>query len=229
MLIDHPDGAAHFGAWIAIVQIASKQNPRGTLPNGKISQSVGGICQSLSRISRLPSSLFENLIPRLIEIGWLEILADSANASGASANTSAESASTSGKSADTDIHTDREGKGIQRKSVETNTISKPSHISERSAREENGNGWTAFIEAYEATGRETISSDFSHCEANWKKLVLADQIACVSGIRRDIEAQKYSGPEFWPKPKNYIAAREWERKIKPRKKKQTLGERMAAL
>jgi hypothetical protein len=30
-LLDHPDGAAHYGAWCAMVQVASKCDPRGTL------------------------------------------------------------------------------------------------------------------------------------------------------------------------------------------------------
>jgi hypothetical protein len=68
-LVDHPNGAAHLGAWLAIVEVASKQPKefRGNLPNG-----VGGICQCLGRISRLPSGIFQEVIPRLIEIGWLE-------------------------------------------------------------------------------------------------------------------------------------------------------------
>lgn len=103
-LVDHPNGAAHFGAWVAIVEIASKQTPRGSLPVGGISQDVGRICQSLGRISRLPARLFEEVLPRLVEIGWIEqlqsnqqsatTLGESADALGESANTSAKSGST---------------------------------------------------------------------------------------------------------------------------------------
>jgi len=82
----------------------------------------------------------------------------------------------------------------------------------------NGNGWHAFTEAYESTGRQTTEADFKNCKSLWVKLELADQLACVSGIRRDIEKQKYSGPEFWPKPKKYIFEREWDRKPQPPKK-----------
>ena len=66
-LVDHPDAAAHYGGWIAIVSIASRQNPRGTLP-----REGAGIPQALARISRLPAGLFEELIPRLLSIGWIE-------------------------------------------------------------------------------------------------------------------------------------------------------------
>ena len=65
-LVDHPNGAAHLGAWYAIVEIASRQEIRGLLP------SLTGTCRCLGRISRLPAAIFEEVIPRLIEIGWIE-------------------------------------------------------------------------------------------------------------------------------------------------------------
>lgn len=68
-LIDHKDGAAHLGAWIAIVQIASKCDPRGTLlRDGRRPHTS----ESLSRISRIPKKIFDEAIPRFISIGWLE-------------------------------------------------------------------------------------------------------------------------------------------------------------
>jgi len=231
VLVDHPNGAAHFGAWIAIVQIASKQNPRGTLPNGKTSQSLGGICQSLGRISRLPAILFEEALPRLIEIGFIEILGESADALGESASTSADSATTLGKSADTDIHTGRTDiQTEQRKIPETSSLlAKPADIHPKA---QNGNGWRAFTEAYAKTERENTEADFTACKPLWAKLAMGDQIACVAGIRRDIDHEKYSGPEFWPKPKKYLYEREWERKPQVRKrstKTETLAERIAKL
>jgi hypothetical protein len=33
-LVDHPRGASHLGSWYAIVEIASRQKKRGTLPDG---------------------------------------------------------------------------------------------------------------------------------------------------------------------------------------------------
>lgn len=69
-LVDHPNGAAHFGAWIAIVEIASKCDERGTLMrNGR---GIPHDAASLSRISRIPEEIFLEAIPRLIKIGWLE-------------------------------------------------------------------------------------------------------------------------------------------------------------
>lgn len=66
-LVDHPNGAAHFGAWIAILEIASRQEVRGEIP-----QSSAGTSQALARISRLPVSVFDEVFPRLIELQWVE-------------------------------------------------------------------------------------------------------------------------------------------------------------
>ena len=98
-LVTHEHGAEHFAAWIAIVEIAATQEPRGSLPKavGRNSHDVGGICQSLGRISQLPIRIFLEAVPRLIDdLQWIESdvqsLADSASALGKSANVLAESA-----------------------------------------------------------------------------------------------------------------------------------------
>jgi len=73
-LVDHPNGAAHLGAWYAIVETASRQDPRGNLPVG-IPQDIGGICRSLGRMSRLPPEIFIELLDRLRfepELDWIE-------------------------------------------------------------------------------------------------------------------------------------------------------------
>lgn len=66
-LVDHPNGAAHLGAWLAILEIASRQPKRGEIPQGS-----AGTTQSLARISRLPVALFEEVIPRLASMDWIE-------------------------------------------------------------------------------------------------------------------------------------------------------------
>lgn len=68
-LVDHPNGAAHLGAWFAIVQIASRCHTRGTLTrdNGRPHSA-----ESLARISRIPVIVFDEALPRLLQIGWLE-------------------------------------------------------------------------------------------------------------------------------------------------------------
>ena len=68
-LMEHPDGAAHFGAWYAILEVASKCDPRGTLlrNSGRPHDSA-----SLSRITRIPTKVFDDALPRLVSIGWIE-------------------------------------------------------------------------------------------------------------------------------------------------------------
>jgi len=68
-LLDHPNGAAHYGAWVAIVQVASKCEIRGTL--SRDGAKPHDAC-SLSRLTRIPVSVFEEALPRLVGIGWVE-------------------------------------------------------------------------------------------------------------------------------------------------------------
>lgn len=146
-LVDHPNGAAHLGAWYAIVEAASKQTPRGNLPagighdSGGKSQRISRICQSLGRMSRLPPKVFEEALPRLVDIGWIEavqddqvvtnqqtvrdLVAESANVSGESANVVAESAITSAKVVST-------GKGIELQGITGNGTTATALLSEQS-------------------------------------------------------------------------------------------------
>ncbi len=68
-IVDHKDGASHYAAWTTLVLIASRCDPRGTLLRAG---SRAHDFASLSRISRLPAKLFQEAIPRLIDVGWLE-------------------------------------------------------------------------------------------------------------------------------------------------------------
>lgn len=73
-LLDHPNGAAHYGCWMAILQVASKCGPRGTLVRDT---GVAHTCGSIGRMSRLPAALLAEAIERLIQIGWLESIPSS--------------------------------------------------------------------------------------------------------------------------------------------------------
>lgn len=68
-IIDHPDGAAHFGCLVACLMVASSSFPRGSLvrQNGEPHEA-----KSLARLTRLPESLFSEALPRFIENGILE-------------------------------------------------------------------------------------------------------------------------------------------------------------
>src|SRR5947209_4917828 len=64
-LVDHPNGAAHFGAWCAMVQIASRRKPRGHFEQG-----LADLPKYLARLSRLPVAVFEEVLPRLLQMRW---------------------------------------------------------------------------------------------------------------------------------------------------------------
>jgi hypothetical protein len=68
-LVDGPTGAACFGAWCALVEVASRCDVRGTLLR------TGGAphdSESLSRITRLPEKIWNEVLPILVSIGWIE-------------------------------------------------------------------------------------------------------------------------------------------------------------
>lgn len=71
-LLDHPNGAAHYGCWCAIVQIASKCDPRGTLLRDGAREHDA---RSLGRMARIPEALMAEAIARLVDpVKWLEIV-----------------------------------------------------------------------------------------------------------------------------------------------------------
>lgn len=72
-LVDHANGAAHFGVWIALVEVASRCDPRGTLSRDGATGVKPHDFGSLSRITRLPEDILRQAIPRLLSIGWLEL------------------------------------------------------------------------------------------------------------------------------------------------------------
>jgi hypothetical protein len=70
-LLDHENGAAHYGAWIAIVLVASKNGKAET--RGMLVRDSGQPhdSRSLARMTRIDRAIFDEAIPRLVAIGWL--------------------------------------------------------------------------------------------------------------------------------------------------------------
>lgn len=68
-LLDHPNGAAHFGAWCALVEVASRCDIRGTLL-GSTGEAIE--TDSLSRMTRIPTEIWAEVLPRLVTIGWIK-------------------------------------------------------------------------------------------------------------------------------------------------------------
>lgn len=72
-LLAMPDGPALFGAWVAILQVASKCDVRGTLlrDTGKPHDAV-----SIARMTRFPVEIIQSALCALVseEVGWLEVV-----------------------------------------------------------------------------------------------------------------------------------------------------------
>lgn len=68
-LVGRPGGAACFGVWCFLVQLAAACEERGTLVRGN---SKPHDIKSFARISRMSEKSFEEAIPVLLEVGWLE-------------------------------------------------------------------------------------------------------------------------------------------------------------
>lgn len=68
--LDHPNGAAHFGVWCAIVQVASRCDVRGVLSRGDARPHDAA---SLARMIRMPVEIVEEALERLVKtMRWIE-------------------------------------------------------------------------------------------------------------------------------------------------------------
>ena len=71
-LMSHENGAALFGAWIAVIQVAAKCDPRGTLVR---KSQIPHSSATLSRITRIQVRLLDEMLDVcLTECNWLEII-----------------------------------------------------------------------------------------------------------------------------------------------------------
>ena len=68
-LLDHQDGMAHLGAWLLILQVASKMPVRGLLVDER---GRALAAKDIARRTRGSVRSITDAIPRLIEAGWLE-------------------------------------------------------------------------------------------------------------------------------------------------------------
>jgi hypothetical protein len=68
-LVSHQDGAGHLGVWMALLMVASRAKPRGSLVWGNGQPHTP---ESLARLTRLPQAVVSTAIERLLAIGLLE-------------------------------------------------------------------------------------------------------------------------------------------------------------
>lgn len=209
-LVDHPEGAAHFGAWLAIAQVASRCEPRGTLirSNGKPHTP-----DSLSRITRLPAALFQAALERLSgeEIGWLEGIPhqsrtkpqEGAGLCGAYAGARALNG------------TERtEGNGTEHTAAATCAADPPPI--EPEVLPEQPESWQAFQEAIDDSGMRYSQPDLQAMQRQWRTMAIAEQIAAVHHIRDSLASGAFADPQYVPAAKNYLREKRWQRGVRER-------------
>ncbi len=64
----HKNGAAHYAAWMAFLLSAARSEERGTLTR---SSGKPHDTETISAITRIPKSVLDEALPRLIKIGWI--------------------------------------------------------------------------------------------------------------------------------------------------------------
>lgn len=215
-LMDHPNGAAHLGAWCAIVEICSAREPRelrGTLPESD--GSIGGISRVLGRISRIPPVVFEELIPRLIqdpEIQWIEL---DPTTSGELTDVSGKSPDVPGAPPEVPAANRRELEGTEGEGKEgKDTPPAPFLVSWRT-----DESYVPFVgvwrEIATVTGKPLIDDDFADAHFRWKFLDHDQKVLAVSTSRDHLSKGVWAGntdPQFIPLPKNYLVS-EYKRPV----------------
>ena len=77
LLVDRENGAQMLGAWLAILQVASKCDPRGTLLRDSATPHDSA---SIGRITRIPKAIVQQALDILVnECKWVEIIGERSN------------------------------------------------------------------------------------------------------------------------------------------------------
>jgi hypothetical protein len=64
----HKNGPGHYAAWMALLLAAARCDPRGTMLR---SNGTPHDMATISAMTKIPKSLLEEALPRIIEIGWI--------------------------------------------------------------------------------------------------------------------------------------------------------------
>ena len=197
-LVDHQDGASHLGAWLALRLIASRCDPRGTLVR------EGGRphdFHSLSRISRIPASIFETVIPRLLEIGCLEIipspsatLQDGAEIPQAGAEISQEPDASRAR----EEGNGREGNG--REHTSGAVVARPPDL------------FDEFIGVFLAAGKLLNDRDLEKACRRWQDFEPAEHAVILAHVKQCVSDGTWSDARHTPIPRNYLDTEAWTRR-----------------
>lgn len=193
-LVDHPNGAAHFGAWIAILEIASRCDPRGTLP-----QEGAGCPASLGRMSRLPAGIFQEVLPRLVKMGWIEQIQQDGEIPQDNAEIPQDDAGECLRGREKGI----EGKGREGKGTEASAPVL--------------DDFGAFLEMATLAEMRGSETDLRAAKIEWGRLDFEQKIAACAGIRERVAAGELADPGFRPLPQNYLKNRIWQRRVREKR------------
>lgn len=215
-LLDHPNGAAHFGAWNAIVQIASKCEPRGTLLRdcGRPHTS-----QSLARMSRIPAAVFEEALDRLVEIGWLERLGtpdqQDTRIPHEGATIPPQGAASRARAPE---RKGTEGNGMRENGTERARGDSLSLIPPAVSSDEN---FRTTMGVFLSFGVETSETDLMLVAREWVSLEPHEQVEAKRYAEEQTRGEwRRRETRYIPRPKNYLHEKQWERTAPPRTIKQ---------
>lgn len=221
-LVDHEQGAAHFGAWLAIAQVASRCEPRGTLirSNGKPHTP-----ESLSRITRIPAALFKEALVRLSgeEIGWLEAIPHQ------SGTIPQEGAGSCGVYAGARALNGTEGtEGREHNAAGAAAHATDSPPIEPEVLPEQPENWAQFQEAVDDAGMRYSEPDRQAMQRQWRTMPLAEQLAAVHHIRDSLASGAFADTQYTPAARNYLREKRWERGVRERAGPQTVSKNQKA-
>lgn len=205
-LLSHPNGAAHYGAWLALVLIASRCDTRGQLmrSGGKPHDA-----ESLSRISRIPVKVFREAIPRFVDIGWLSAKPlDHVTIPHPSATLPQDDAGIPQEGAASRARDERngtEGNGTEGKEPQERANGKSPHpILDAD--------WFEFRIAAEESGMGGSEPDWDDAfRWHWRLMDFGLRLAALQGLA---DRRGTDDPAIKSLPQNYLKQRKWERPIR---------------
>lgn len=215
-LITRRNGAAIFGAWVLMLQVASKCEPRGTLVRQVAgSAAVPHTPESLSRMTRCPVTVIRDAINCCTEIGWIEAVEEQSQGTAKNPAPPCEIVPTESQD-DASSHT-RARASVPFPSVpfkENQQAEKQTNLAVVGIE-----GWD---EAVEAAARAGMSIDPSPggdtCQKLWRWMDMETKTLAVRGIYARLECGEYDleRPQYTPTFENYLRGKKWRPSLRPR-------------
>ena len=217
-LLDHEDGAAHYGAWIALICVASRTKVRGTLQRDAGLPHDGA---ALARISRIPAKCFESAIPRFISIGWLEVVDI---ATGCVVSQDGAVIPQDGAALEPQEGAPRARAERKKEQKEEKERTEQKEGAEMENRAERSAAFDEHFQEYKRLCRVAgehgcliggDSNSWMHAWYAWTALDPSQRIAAIDGIRRRVDAEAWEDSILKSLPNNILAKKNWDRPMAP--------------